>query len=228
VWSPDGTKLAYLDHDQNLVVMNADGSGPQIISHEQGIGEDEIATWSPDGKQLVFGAKLDVGPDELYIVNADGTGKHKLGASGFGPDWSPDGKRILFATPEGLVATLGVDGRGLRTLTSSSCNLDPPRWSPDGRQIAFAEPVDCSTGGLTGGAAIEVMNADGSGVHQVTPKSGDFYGPPTWSADGTHLVFSRGADFGSIGDLYIANADGSGMRRLTRGGGNFDPSWQQR
>jgi len=70
------------------------------------------------------------------------------------------------------------------------------------------------------------VNADGSGRHRVTPEDGDFYGQPAWSADGTQLVFSRGPDFSTIGDLYVAYANGSRMRRLTTGGGNFDPSWQ--
>jgi Tol biopolymer transport system component len=224
VWSPDGTELAYLDHFQNLVVMNADGSGSRIVSHEQGIGEDEIASWSPDGEQLVFGAKLDVGPDAFFIVNADGTGKHRLGASGSDPVWSPDGKQISFSDEAGRVAVIGVDGHGLHRLIQSGCSTDPARWSPDGKQIAFVAPAEC----LSGGAAIEVMNADGSDRHRITPDDGAYYGSPAWSADGKQIVFSRGSDFGSIGDLYIANADGSGMRSLTKGGGNFDPSWQQR
>ena len=34
IWSPDGTKLAFIDHTGHLAVMNADGRGKQIISRE--------------------------------------------------------------------------------------------------------------------------------------------------------------------------------------------------
>jgi TolB protein len=222
VWSPDGAKLAFLDHDQRLVVMNADGSGRRIVSQEKGIAEDEIASWSPDGTQLVFGAKLDVGADHLFVVNADGTGKHRLGVLGSGPDWSPDGKHIVFTDREGLIAVIGADGHGLRRLTDFGCSTDPPRWSPDGRKIAVIASIDC----LGTDAPIAVMNADGTGMHAVTHGSG-YYGAPSWSPDGRQIVFSRGPDFGALGNLYVADADGGHVRQITSDGGNFDPSWQR-
>ena len=221
VWSPDGTKLAFLDHEQRLLVMNADGSGKRVVSEEHPFpAEDDIASWSPDGKQLVFGAKLDTGADHLFVVNADGTGKRSLGVRGDGPDWSPDGKRIAFVDGEGLIAVIGPNGRGLRRLTDFGCTSDPPRWSPDGKKIAIIASVDC---GLTA-SPIAVMNPDGSGMRTFTQAKG-YYGSPSWSPNGRQIVYSRGAEFAALGDLYIADADGSHVRRLTTDGGNFDPSW---
>ncbi|HEX6681032.1 MAG TPA: hypothetical protein VF063_10330 [Gaiellaceae bacterium] len=224
VWSPDGTKLAFLDHGQRLVVMNADGGGRRIVSQERGgLAEDEIASWSPDGTQLAFGAKLDMGPDTLIVVNADGTGKHRLGAFGFGPDWSPDGKRIVFNDHDGLVAVIGVDGRGLHRLTVFGCSSDPPRWSPDGKKIAVIASVDC----FGTDAPIALINPDGTGMLAVTHAKG-YYGAPSWSPDGRQIVFSRGPELGAIGNLYVADADGGHVRQITTDGGNFDPSWGQR
>ena len=222
VWSPDGTKLAYLDHEQHLVVMNADGTGSRVISRESGwLAEDEIASWSPSGKQLVFGAKLGPGADALSIVNADGTGRRRLGVRGLDPDWSPDGKSILFNDPTGLVAVIGVDGRGLRRLTHSGCSADLARWSPDGKQIAFTGAPEC-----TGRAAIEVMNADGTGRHPVARGAGGSFDGLAWSADGTQIVYSVGPDLFTLGNLYVADVDGGGVRQITSDGGDFDPSWQ--
>src|SRR5215475_10467669 len=42
VWSPDGTKIAFLDHDDRLVVMNPDGNRKRVVSHERGLAGDEI------------------------------------------------------------------------------------------------------------------------------------------------------------------------------------------
>jgi TolB protein len=66
--------------------------------------EDDV-DWSPDGKQIVFTSHLcnDIGDDsetaEIYVMNADGTGRTPLTNNGEeerGPDWSPDGSRIVF------------------------------------------------------------------------------------------------------------------------------------
>ena len=222
IWSPDGTKLAFIDHTGHLAVMNADGRGKQIVSRETGITDDEIASWSPDGKQLVFDATGLLGSDALFVVNADGTGKHKLGAQGSDPDWSPDGKSIVFIDPGGLVAMIGADGRGVQELDGSGCSDDPVRWSPDGKKIAFVRSEeDCFSGG-----AITVVNADGTGMHEVTRKGDGYYGAPSWSSDGTQIVFSRGSGLGAIGNLYIADADGGHLRQITTDGRDFDPSWR--
>ena len=61
-----------------------------------------------------------------------------------------------------------------------------PAWSPDGRQIAFESDLD-------GDPEIFVMNADGSGVRQLTHNTIWDEGP-AWAPDGTKLAFSSGAD----------------------------------
>jgi Tol biopolymer transport system component len=54
-----------------------------------------------------------------------------------------------------------------------------------------------------------VMNADGSGVKQLTEQEAEY---PAWSPDGSKIVFMS-----SIPDyeIYQMNADGSGLTRLT-------------
>jgi Tol biopolymer transport system component len=62
------------------------------------------------------------------------------------------------------------------------------------------------------------MNADGSGIRQLTHNSKSD-GGPVWSPDGRKILFWRSsARFpdGLQGDVYVMNADGSGQRNLTR------------
>jgi Tol biopolymer transport system component len=177
--------------------MNADGSRRHVVSHESGIDDDEIASWSPDGRQLVFDATNVPGPPTLYVVNADGSGKHRLGPLGYNPDWSPDGKQIVFTTPVDVLAVVRPDGHGLRVLANSACTSDSARWSPDGTTIAFVKTRDCWDGGT-----IDLINADGTGLRALT-RPGGYFGSPAWSADGKYLVFSHGPEFAALGDLYI-------------------------
>ena len=77
-----------------------------------------------------------------------------------------------------------------------------PAWSPDASQIAFSSR-------RSGTLDLWVMRADGTGTRQLTSgKQADSH--PTWSSDGTQLVFARD------GDIYVISAaDGSGLRRIS-------------
>jgi TolB protein len=90
-------------------------------------------------------------------------------------------------------------------------------YSPDGTKIAFMNNYD-------GDFEICVMNADGTGVKQLTKNSAvDAY--PSWSPDGAKIAFtsSRDGDF----DVYVMNANGSDQTNITsedRGNDDF-PRW---
>src|SRR5436309_3550490 len=78
-------------------------------------------------------------------------------------------------------------------------------YSPDGTRIAFMNNYD-------GDYEICVMNADGTGVEQLTKNSAvDAY--PSWSPDGSKIAFTSNRD-GDL-DIYVMNADGARQRQLT-------------
>jgi len=73
-----------------------------------------------------------------------------------------------------------------------------------------------------------VMNADGTGVTQLTTSLA-FEGTPTFSPDGEQIVFGR--QVSGAQQLFIMNADGTDQRQLTSGtrttpdGLNLLPHW---
>jgi hypothetical protein len=78
-------------------------------------------------------------------------------------------------------------------------------YSPDGTRIAFMNNYD-------GDYEICVMNADGTGVNQLTKNSSlDAY--PSWSPDGTQIAFTSNRD-GDL-DIWVMNADGSNQTNIT-------------
>src|SRR6266853_2115074 len=86
------------------------------------------------------------------------------------------------------------------------------------RPIAFSSNRDYS-------ASIYAMNADGSGVVQLTNNPPDYRlrdGAPAWSPDGTRIAFwtTRNGDW----EVWVMNADGRGVTRLTNSLGQFDPA----
>jgi TolB protein len=168
IWSPDGERILWV-RAPGLALANPDGSDVQLVRVP---GDNSTPSFSPDGKRVVL--RRDVpGGVGIYVVNVDGTGSKRIVLSKKGIadkiSWSPDGSRIAFSMPECgspscNVYTIRPDGTGLRRLTHDTAgkvNNGVDCWSPDGRKIAFASDRD-------GTYQIHVMNADGSGVTQLT------------------------------------------------------------
>jgi len=112
------------------------------------------------------------------------------------------------------VYTISPGGSGRRQLThvGTAQAAGAPDWSPGGAKIAYES-------NQTGAYRIWVMNADGSGQRRLTDDPGFTDLLPSWSPDGTRILFSRCTEQpgGSGCDLVVMNAVGGGMRRLAGG-----------
>ena len=117
------------------------------------------------------------------------------------------------ATEPGLIAAASVS---LAQGDGCGC-LDIPAWSPDGSKIAFLHGTFTRYDGLT--ADVAVMNADGSGRHDITPRNG-LSGATSlrWSPDGTKIAYDGSADQ----QIWVTAADGSVLSKLTQG---YSPAW---
>jgi len=86
-WSPDGRRIVFAtnrDRSRNgagkvqdeLWVMNADGSGQQRLTRSP--EAEQVITWSPDGRKIVFGRFPSTPSWAFFVMNADGTGVKKV------------------------------------------------------------------------------------------------------------------------------------------------------
>src|SRR5215212_7714360 len=112
-WSPDGRKIVYSSglrgtaYNEDIFVMNADGSGQTHITDERSIsgtleGDDSSPAFSPDGRKIVFVRKDQNNPEgDIYKIGADGTNLTRLTRLGYDeaccPTWSPDGPKIAYS-----------------------------------------------------------------------------------------------------------------------------------
>jgi len=89
-WSPDGTRIAYSVDGQGLHIMNADGSGDQIVAPNTSWG----LAWSPDGSQLALGAE-----NMVTILGSDGSFVRNV-MQGVQPSWGRAGGVAAPSLPE--------------------------------------------------------------------------------------------------------------------------------
>jgi TolB protein len=170
-WAPDGRRLSFTRMLAGAVwrrswiwTIGREGQGLRRLTRGQN------ARWSPGGRQLVIDAPSMGSASDLFIVNADGTGRRRLTAApGYKMPaaWSPDGTMILFTLwPQettSYVCVMKADGTAVRRLAEGIAG----DWSPDGAQILYTSPA----------LGLALMAVDGSHKHSLW--SGDV-ADPSW------------------------------------------------
>jgi len=158
---------------------------------------------------------------EIYTIRPDGSALTLLtepldGMGGGAPTWSPDGTRIAFYNA-GALYVMNSAGSAENWIAEVDycCDFE---WSPDGNRIAFS----ASPGGV---ANLYVIGADGSNRNQIT-NSPAADREPSWSPDGSQIVFERFAGQFGGPEVYRVDADGSDEVQLTTNPwSDEDPTW---
>ncbi|MEP6758203.1 MAG: hypothetical protein ABJB55_03315 [Actinomycetota bacterium] len=130
--------------------------------------------------------------------------------------FSDDASRQV--TSRRALMAVSADGGPILRLSPFVRNSESgPVWSPDGQRFAF---VGNPSKHVILGGNIYVVNADGSGLVQVTEGLRDKQ--PSWSPDGTHLAFVQ--DQGTA--LVVIDVDGNNRRVIARDRGFYQlPTW---
>lgn len=240
-WSPDGSRIAVSQLGHGLVVMNADGSNPQLVSSASG-----NPTWAADGTWIRVGGwnvqdvradgseakpvcTLTVSPSDLTPVLGP---VDNVGSGGTAIAWSPDGHRVVFT----IFADVGGDGftqlyqsddrcSTPRRLTSPQASTQSaesaPAWSPDGRRVAFWS--------FSAGISIVDPTAPGN-ILTVVPQppnfAFNFWTALSWSPDGNFIAYANSTPREI---LVVGSSGGDAPRRVGAGGlAGWAPAWAPR
>jgi TolB protein len=116
---------------------------------------------------------------------------------------------VLLTEIGGRIAAANADGSGLHVVANpvvgGYLGDEDPAPSPDGALVAFVRELE----------TIEVMSADGTGLHSV----GESSRPPAWSPTGELLAY------GTARTITVVHPDGSGRRVLVRDQAAWGFSW---
>jgi Tol biopolymer transport system component len=126
--------------------------------------------------------------------------------------------RIAFVQA-GEIFSMNPDGGDMRQLTHLGPDLAAswPSWSSDGKQIVFNEGAAPPDGDSTG--ELWLMNADGSDQHLLFAEPGFKEQRPSFSPDGTKVVFARCNLAILDGDtcaIHTVRVDGTQLTLLTK------------
>jgi Tol biopolymer transport system component len=181
--------------------------------------------WSPDGARVAFARQMfrpgpgaSIGPGEVVVMNADGTGQRVLATCariwcGYGVTWSADGTRIAYQFKG--IRVMDADGTNDHAIWDCSRGATclrfngPLSWSPDGKWMAFGGEDRDDVGGVFVVAAAGGTPKPITRCYSDLCYGGDRESNAAWSPDGSLIAFSRERN------LFVIHPDGSGLRQIS-------------
>jgi hypothetical protein len=215
-FSANGTRIVFASirpphaPDFGIYTMFPNGSGQALVKLP-----GENPSYSPDGSKIAFNR------DDIFVMNANGTGETQLTSSAGGedsrdPSFSPDGSKIVFTSSRAPhvgtyeIYVMNANGTAETRLTfEGGAGSD---FSPNGAKIAFYS----GRAPHAGHSEIYIMNADGTGQTRLTSSRSSPSLSPAFSPGGGKIVFaSNRSPHGGNFEIYVMNANGTGQVRRT-------------
>ncbi len=203
-------------------------SAAELVDLTAAVGGSHSPKWSPDGSRITFVAggglgavDTETGDFEMLADDLSLSGVGSLGAPQ--PIWAPDGGWVAYTSDKGGapdiwlwrdISAPGVDGALEVQRTTLSARANGLAWSPDGSRIAFS-------GDRYGNMDIWTVSVTDGQVHRLTDDP-RYEGYPSWTPDGSRLLFVRMDDRWVDHDVIEVDPDGSNPRTVVRDTGFFD------
>lgn len=211
-WSPDGTRLAYVDGDGNVATARPDGSDVLVLTQTKPGVKRAQPAFEDGGGEIVFSERGTDGVWRLMSVSAngqditDGTpGEALMDSIGDGTGDTAagavfDAARVGFDGPFSILAYQHAGSAGPEIWVLDRNQRGPtgrkardgaaPALSPDGSKVAFVgSDGQLYTEALPIGAGSTAVKIT-VGVVGLTH--------PVWSADGSRIAFSTSSDVESV------------------------------
>jgi hypothetical protein len=212
-WSPNGSRIAYIDGDGNVATAKPDGTGVLVLTATDKTVVRSRPSWSRD---VLFYAEKKGTTSTLMSVPINGCGEN--GSTVGGTPWDMDTgpgtsyvdlapsaafsykpARVSFQHDEPSGPQIWINDTNQRTpYTYKVVNGREPALSPDGKRLAYlgtAGQIFLTTAAPNGGAGVQIT----FGANHPTR--------PVWNPDGQHIAYETPTDIESVGISPGANAN---------------------
>jgi len=210
-WRPGTRQIALAVVVDTVQVFLVDVDRSRALPFEVGLGLRPVSpvasnswdpSWSPDGQRLALSMQDDVGDYQVFVMNADGSGRAPLTegpALDRAPAWSPDGKTIVFVSDRDgnrELYLVRLNEEGLTRLTRDPASEGIASWSPDGKRLVFSSDRD-------GDWDLYLLSLANGAARRLTSDPGtDSF--PAWSPDGKAIAFV--SDRAGNAEIYLMDA----------------------
>jgi Tol biopolymer transport system component len=233
-FSPDGTQVAFTGWKEfsshmvdEILLLNVESSEIRRVTKNP-LNCKEDASWSPDGKYLLYINTYDCKKlkSNIEIMDLETKATRKLtNTKGweYGPAWSPNGKYIAYgyrkegrdSQQPGYLWLMDSDGKNPRQISDMPTGFQfQISWSPDSEKIVFSSPMSCGDiyiADIRTNKTSKFFDTDGCATN------------PVWSPDGKAIavlvttyvpVTNQTKDW----KIYLVSVDGKESILIVQGG----------
>ena len=218
VWSPDGSMIAFgpsflgSNAFPAQLLVNADGTGQRLV-HQFDVEEFSRASWSSDGRFMVFADATPPGDRRIWLADVT-TGQVTRIGTGSSPNWVAGDAQIGFMSgvtglvpgqPQALTMVAFVMDRD-DLQPREFARADNAFWSPDGSAVLLEQD-----------GVLSLADADGSN-RRVMGEGG----LASWSPDGQRFAYLSGSDDSGRSLIAVMDRDGT---EIWSGVAGSAPAW---